>query len=428
MTKLSIYTVLFTEQNKFYLYNSRSNFFSEISADLHEALKNESFYELPKEISDELMQQEVLVDDKDKYDFYYSELLKFSQRNNNRETLNLVIAPTTNCNFACPYCFESREKTHTITDSKIKDIAEFVKNFYGSKKISITWYGGEPLIAFSKMKKIYSSLTKDGFPEIIAQHIITNGYCINKEIIKFFKTYGCKSIQITIDGLKDRHNRTRRLKDDTVPTFDKILNNIDLIVSELNSTILNIRVNIDKRNYTDFIEVYNFFKHRYQSNKNIHVYPGILREETTDNQTLCETSFRSSELLDLHKLIRDAGIDVSDFPKRRNKGCMMQQISSFLIGPDGNLYKCWNDLTNPSAAIGNLKDDKLTNSSLYIKYMMQSSVFNEECRECYVFPICDGGCSQHRYRNKFEMCNFDTCSPYKDLDNLKQALLNGTLK
>lgn len=40
------------------------------------------------------------------------------------------------------------------------------------------------------------------------------------------------------------------------------------------------------------------------------------------------------------------------------------------------------------------------------------------------FPICDGGCSLYRYRNLFKGCKYEICSPYKDIENLKTALLS----
>lgn len=424
MIELSIYSFLFVDNGKFYLYNSHTNFFSEISIDLYNALNVLDLKSIPEDIIQELTEREVLVAEENKYDYFYSELLKFNQRNNNREILNLVIAPTTACNFACPYCFESKEDPQTMSDETITDIAKFVEGFYGSKEISITWYGGEPLIAFETIKKIHSALSKKGLPKIAAQHVVTNGYCFSDDIIDFFKINGCNSIQITIDGLNDMHDKTRRLKNSSRPTFDRIITNIEHIVAELTDTTLQIRVNINKQNYAELVRVFNFFKSKYPNKKNIQIYPGIIREETADKRSLCDASFRSSEMLDLHELIRKEGIDISDFPRKIYKGCMMQQIASFVIGPEGNLYKCWNDITDKTKAIGNVKRNELTNSHTYIKYMTQSIPFSEECKDCHVFPICDGGCSHHRYRNMFENGCFDLCSPYRDKEQLKKALLS----
>lgn len=427
MLENSIYTLVFKSEDKYYLYNSRSNFFSEISEPLFTALDCNDYSKLPQEVIDELKEREIIVEKDCQYDFYYRELLNFNAKNNKRRTLSLVIAPTTACNFACPYCFEPKKNTKTMTDDVIEKLKEFVKTQEDIKSVSITWYGGEPLIAFPVIKKIYKALSEEGMPKIESQSIVTNGYAFNDEVIGFFKETGCGSIQITIDGVGDKHNKTRCLKDSTAPTFDTIVANIGKILTVLTDTYVNIRVNIDKKNYLDFIEVDNFFKSRYPDNKMLSVYPGIIRSETEDKRSLCESCFTPSQVLEFHELLRKEGYDWNDFPSRSGKGCMMHNIAGFVIGPQGEIYKCWNDIGIQEKVVGYIDKSELANSSLYIRYCAMSIPYNEICKNCRVFPICDGGCSYYRYRNMFEGCHFDLCSPYKDVEQLKKALIDGTL-
>lgn len=425
MPILSIYTLLFTKNGKFFIYNSRSNFFSEISEEFYDALTSEKWDSLPSEIIDELKKREIICEKDDKYIFYYTQLLAFNARNHNPTSMSLVLAPTTACNFACPYCFESKQNPKTIDDETVDALVDFVKHHKYVKEISITWYGGEPLLAFNKLKLIYEKLSADDMPKIVSQSVITNGYCINDDVVAFFKEKGCGYFQITIDGLYEKHSATRCLKNSDKDTFWPIVANIDKLVKELPNTSIHIRVNINKNNYKEFISVANFFKERYPENKMIYTYPGIIREETEDKRSLCASSFGESEMLDLRKLLRDAGFDISDFPVKQVRGCMMQNANSFLIGPEGDIYKCWNDVGIKESQIGNIKESELSNASLYINYMMQSSPFNDDCKECHAFPICSGGCSYYRYKNKFRSCKFDTCSPYKDKEKLFNALLTG---
>lgn len=428
MLENSIYTLVFKSEEKYYLYNSRSNFFSEISEPLFTSLDCNDYSQLPQEVIDELKEREIIVEKDCQYDFYYGELLNFNAQNNKRRTLSLVIAPTTACNFACPYCFEPKKNTKTMTDDVIEKLKEFVKTQEDIKSVSITWYGGEPLIAFPVIKKIYKALSEEGMPKIDDQSIITNGYAFNDEIIEYFKEHGCSYIQITIDGVGDKHNRTRCLKGSNAPTFDTIVTNIDKILPSLPNTRVHIRVNIDRNNYLDFVEVYKYFKDKYPDNKNLIVYPGIIRTETEDRRSLCESCFTTSEILELHELLRKEGFDWNDFPKRSQRGCIMHYVAGFVIGPEGEIYKCWNDVGNSEKIVGYIDKSELTNASLYIKCLAQAIPFNDECKNCRVFPICSGGCAYHRYRNMFEGCHFDLCSPYKDVEQLKKALLEGTLE
>ncbi len=424
----SLYTFCFKSDSKYYLYNSRSNYFVEISGELFDAFMNEDWDSLPEVVLNHLKDKEVIVDKKDKYDYYYSQLLKFNTVNFDPLSLSLIIAPTTGCNFDCPYCFEPKLSPKKMTADIINSVIDFVKSHKDAKKLHLTWYGGEPLLAFDSIKALYKRLTEEGMPEIVYHGIITNGYFFEGEVIEFFKENKLDKIQITLDGVKGRHDKTRALKSHKGPTFDRIIENIDKIYHSLPDTRIDIRVNIDKTNYKEFVELYRYFRDKYKDDSRVAPYPGLIREETEDGRSLCATSITTKEVSEFYRLLSEEGMDVSLFPKRNFKGCMMQAQGAYIIGPEGEIYKCWNDVSNPDAVVGNIKETDLTNPSRFIKYAMQSSPYNDECKECMVFPLCDGGCSYHRYRNNFEGCNFELCSPFKDMETLKYALLTKEIK
>ncbi len=380
------------------------------------------------EVITELKNKHILIEDDKKYDFYYYEMVRFNTRNYNQTILPLTIAPTTACNFDCPYCFEPKIHPQTINEQTIGQIEEFVKSHKLVDSIDLTWYGGEPLLAFDKMRTIYSMLTANDMPKINSHSIITNGYLINDEIIEFFKISNLNTIQITLDGIKAHHDATRCLKKSQKPTFNIILDNIDKIISCLPKVHIDLRVNINKQNYTDFIELFHYFKQKYPTSTAINVYPGLIREETSDKCSMCHSSFKSRDLVELYSIFKENGINTALFPQKRHKGCMAHMLNAYIIGPEGEIYKCWNDVSNPDMVIGNINTIKLNGGARLIKFMTQAIPFNDVCKECQVFPLCDGGCSYLRYRNLFNNGQFDICSPYKDLNSLKRALLNGDLK
>ena len=59
--------------------------------------------------------------------------------------------------------------------------------------------------------------------------------------------------------------------------------------------------------------------------------------------------------------------------------------------------------------------------------MTHSTPYRDECRDCRVFPICDGGCGYYRYKNLYENGEFNQCSAMKDMAVLEKALLDGSL-
>ena len=104
---------------------------------------------------------------------------------------------------------------------------------------------------------------------------------------------------------------------------------------------------------------------------------------------------------------------------------MMQQHNSFLIGPEGEIYKCWNDVGHEDRIVGNIFQSELINPVRMYRYLCESSIFADaKCKDCNVFPICDGGCGHYRYRNTFEDANFDYCTRFKDQRILEESLLD----
>ena len=80
---------------------------------------------------------------------------------------------------------------------------------------------------------------------------------------------------------------------------------------------------------------------------------------------------------------------------RRNKGCSCHSNNSLIVGPEGELYKCWHHLGMPKKSVGKIDSDlNITNADLYADYMVGSdSLFDEKCRQCVLFPSSNVGCA-----------------------------------
>jgi len=89
-----------------------------------------------------------------------------------------------------------------------------------------------------------------------SSNIVTNGYLLDGDVAEELKGYGVHHAQITLDGSKTTHNKRRPLKGGG-PTFSRILSNIAAASKHLD---IAIRVNVDKRNQHEAIEVVNTLK------------------------------------------------------------------------------------------------------------------------------------------------------------------------
>ena len=128
-----------------------------------------------------------------------------------------------------------------------------------------------------------------------------------------------------------------------------------------------------------------------------------------------EAQLNRLECCDFHLgLFRDYGIaDGLTYPGL-TLGCMATQNSSWVVGPEDELYKCLQDASDSGMVIGSLADDRPWNRGLFMRYMMDSDPFERaECRECFFLPVCDGGCVNMRVRG-LPTTSPTACCPYKD--------------
>lgn len=421
--KLSLYTYLFERDNKYYLYNSQTSFLSAIDKDFYELLYNHDFEKLEDDVLSVLKEKGIIIDDSHYYDYYYTSRQGFISSIGNLETLELVVAPTTSCNFACPYCFEGEKRNKFMTQEVVEDLVDFVNSYKNTKKLNITWYGGEPLVAFGIMKDIVSKIRSECHITIGEQSIISNGYLINDQVIGFMKENQFKSIQITLDGNEEHHNLTRCLKESQKPTFKTIISNIDRLVQEMPDDFnISIRVNINKENERDFIDIFKMLTEMFPERK-ISIYPGFIREDG-NNYKMCYNSLFGKARYEFYKNVEKAGIHIDYYPKRQQKGCMTSQEGSFVIGPEGELYKCWNDFNHPERIVGYIKERKMINPQLISKYSLESTIYSDpNCKECKLFPVCDGGCGWFRYQNAFDGKKYDVCTFLSNDAHLEECLL-----
>lgn len=331
------------------------------------------------------------------------------QQRYNPYTLSLTIAPTRECNFACPYCYENNRIKKTMTYETQQSVIDFIKQFHSLKNLNVIWYGGEPTLAIDTIKTLSSAFKT--MPINYTSYMVTNGYNLDK-LSANIEDLNLKGIQITLDGTQETHDATRHLKDGN-GTFNKILQNIDIITNKYPIAI-HIRMNISKNNQDQYGSLHRLLKERY-GNK-VSLYPAFVKQynNCTNNISCFEDNFQKGSFI--KSLYWNTQIYTHElYPKRINKGCMMQQQNSFLIGPEGELYKCWHDLGKKDEMIGNIsKLDSIDTSVWANKMINNDMLFDKECTSCVLFPSCNGGCTD--LKNKQEK----TCPIAKD--NLEDFL------
>lgn len=404
-------------KNGYLLYNARTNSFAELSDSMFKRL--ETIRSSPDRITelftqddlDVLSKTKIIVKENEDDDYVMTEKLRYYMSAFSPSCLNLTIAPTTECNFRCPYCYEENKTKTFITTEVENAIVNFIIKHKKADQISLTWYGGEPLLAFQSIRSLYEKMTKIEGKRIIQHSIITNGYLMDKEKCSFFKEHQLNMIQFTLDGCREIHNKIRIHKNKDLTTFDRIIENIILCAKQLPETVINVRVHVDENRLEEYAKVHNEMKALLEKYHNIQLMPGFI----TDYGRNCELLNRQQRGQFFIDLYHKYNIDVQFYPCHETGGCGATCLNSYVIGPEGELYKCWVDVGNKERIVGSVLDMKINNEYLLANYLVNANMYDDDaCKQCMLLPICNGGCPIRRLNNKKKNLNENLCTARKD--------------
>lgn len=340
------------------------------------------------------------------------ELQKIQRKN--KKVLKIVVAPTLECNFACKYCYEV-PKIGIMSEKIQHMLIEFIGRRIeqdGVQKLVIVWYGGEPLLAKQVIYNISEKLIElcEQYNVQYSASIITNGYLIDSETADKFNICKIKFAQITVDGLKDIHNKRRILRENIKSgTYDTIIKNINVLNSK--NINVSIRINVDINNYESIEEVVNQLSKEVNDKEKTSVYLGHVFEHTDgtkcyNEKCLSKEEFSNCKLTSLESCVKYGFKRTikKSYPRLRPNYCSATLENSFVIDPDGNVFKCWNDISDINYSVGKIDKDIQFNENIN-KWIKYNSMDNEECRECSVLPICGTGCPREKiYFNKQNTC------------------------
>ncbi|MCL2035651.1 MAG: 4Fe-4S cluster-binding domain-containing protein [Oscillospiraceae bacterium] len=130
---------------------------------------------------------------------------------------HLSLCVTQDCNLRCDYCTYSGHYLYSRKHSKKSmayDIAVKAIDFYCAHstkcdKSIVSFYGGEPLIEFEKIKKLVSYCQNIFGGKEQLYLISSNGTLLNDEFMNWFIENPDVQISITLSGPEDCHDRYR---------------------------------------------------------------------------------------------------------------------------------------------------------------------------------------------------------------------------
>lgn len=422
--KISKYTFMFDENGQeYYVYNTLSNALMEIDKESYSLLfesrntQKLSTADFDEDLWEALCINNIISDnDTDDYLKYKASITNIRKQ---RTGMHLTLAPTMDCCFRCHYCFEKYKEKKYMTPEIMDQIIKYATSYPELKNIKITWFGGEPLMAVPQIEEFYDKF-RDIWQEPFISNIITTGYHIDKESIRVMQKVGISSVQITLDGMKETHNKVKHLPSGE-DVFERILSNIELLNDSAPEINITIRVNLTLENKEEYIPLHKLCLTRFYGRSNITISPAFVLDRGTGD--ICRSNNniffghieRSKFILNLAK----NGINsvFVRYPEPFFNECAIRNEMAIAFDPEGYAYKCWEVIGNKEYAIGKLNDDGILtdiNQTILNRQLYGADTFDDPiCSQCKYLPICNGGCPIQRIENKFEGGHNDCCSHYK---------------
>lgn len=342
-----------------------------------------------------LYENDFLIDEK-----WFSKIITQYYAPNN-SVLSIILMPTEKCNFRCIYCYENHDCKEEILPEK-NQIIQFISDICNRetiKYLSISWFGGEPLLKIDyilKMNKYISEYMNIHFPKIECDYnITTNGYLLNKVTFEQLINAQIRSYQITLDGTD--HDKTRILISHK-PTLNTIINNLLDMKSTNADFSVNIRININENSHDNenfYFYLSSHFGNDHRFGLSIHPIFNSSFFHGTNNLEECRKMVNINK-----KQIIQAGLNLIENKDGPITLCYACRKNTYVFRPNGNIEKCTVLLGDKKNIIGSYNQNRIIIDSELNK-KTYDYIPKEKCINCDQITACRNHiCLKDRFEMK----------------------------
>lgn len=383
-----------------YIYNIRSGVVYNIERTLLAIIQNhrnkiDDLKEIHPELYKSMIENNLIVGDS--LDEYLECLNDVSTKLKSDRSVRITVNPTLDCNLRCWYCYENHLKGSFMDSDTINRICLYLQKVVSSptnKKIQLSFFGGEPLLCFTRsMKPLISR-----FNAICIRHnkslsinITTNGVCLTNKTVDYLLSYGLRvCIQVAFDGNREVYNRIKFLKSGE-GVYDIVKDNLFYALEK--GIIVTVRCNYDAKTLPSFIDLLNDFKN-YWNFPNLRFSFHRIWQENAD-----ATMFKALE--NFKESVKGLDFKSNLFTYRGDSVsyCACDYEHNYIFNYNGDVFKCTARDFLRENRIGHL--DSFGNIAFTNGYNMNS--FTEECFQCRFLPLCTI-CSQVRSESNNGKC------------------------
>ena len=297
-----------------------------------------------------------------------------------------TIFPTTDCNARCFYCFELGRSRIPMSRETAEKTVAYIKDHCGGKKVSLSWFGGEPLYNQPAIDTICDGLRRAGIE--YTSRMISNGYLFDTDAVKkAVECWNLKRVQITLDGTEAVYNRSKAFIYREGSAYQVVLANIARLMEA--GIRVTIRLNLDLYNAENLMELVAELAGRFENKDNLSVYAQLLFD--SDDPEAAPRSDEEMEERDKalqrleEELIR---LGLSSMPGIRKNlklsHCMADGGRSVTILPTGDIGLCEN--FTETEFIGHMDREGFDKAA--VSRWKERTADEPACDDCFYYPEC----------------------------------------
>lgn len=321
----------------------------------------------------------------------YADQVRFVRKTTHKKPGHItsyVIFTTTDCNARCFYCYEMGRSRIPMGTETAHKAADYIARHCGGEKVSIQWFGGEPLLNKAAIDIICNDLAAKGV--VYYSTMISNGYLFDDAATRQAAAlWKLRRVQITLDGTEEIYNRCKAfVYQDGQSPYQVVLANIRRLLDA--EITVGIRLNLDSHNAENLMKLADELHRRFGGRKNFFVYSHTLFEFSGNRSSRIRAAEERRALYEKQKCLRrklaDDGIG-QKYGLRRDavlNHCMADSGSALTILPGGELGLC-EQYTEDNFA-GHIDREGL--DAAVVQRFQERWEQIEACKACFYYPQC----------------------------------------
>ena len=332
----------------------------------------------------------------------------------------IALQVTQGCNLRCKYCAYSGSYDNRVHSSKrmSKEIAFKAIDFLfdhsiDRDRVSLGFYGGEPLLELDLIKECVKYAKKKSIGKELMFNITSNTTLITDEVLKFLYDNEF-SLTVSLDGDRQAHDKNRVFAANGAGTFSVVMQILEKIQTQYPDYMERVHINAVIDPTTDFDCTSNFFSD-YKTVKDFYIQANLISEYYRKDEVATDEEYREKFSYEIFKMylqklgrlengsvsklvshgfhslkeIHDKTKMPSSLTIKRDhhSGPCVPGIQRLFVDVEGNLYPC-ERVSEASKAVRMGHIDTGFDIDKARALLNIGKLTEKECKQCWAFRFC----------------------------------------